>query len=220
MIVPRRKYFPDPNHTLEDGLLDIFDEINTEILLEAYSHGIFPWPQEGLPILWFSPVERGILDFKNLKIPKSFQKFLKKTNFEIKYNTAFEKVIRACAKKPRPNQSGTWITTKIIKAYLQFHRDGYAHSIEAWQNGHLIGGLYGVYVGGVFAGESMFYDVAEASKICLYHLIEKLKTQGQTWMDTQTLSPMLRAWGGTLISRQEFLQRLHKAQAEERVIKI
>lgn len=210
LFAEQRQFFPHPSTSSADGLVDVNDNINTEMLLEAYSFGIFPWPYEGLPILWFSPKERGVLDFADLKVPKSFKKFMKHSPFELTVNKAFGEVVERCSLQLRPNQDGTWITPRMRKAYEQFQRDGYAFSFEAWENKTLVGGLYGVFVGGVFAGESMFFAKPNASKFCLFSLIEILSSQGVTWMDIQMVTPLLKMWGGKYISRQQFLLRLER----------
>ena len=209
-----RRFFPDPQMTLADGLIMVGGELSLENLLEAYSFGIFPWPQPGLPTLWFSPEQRGILDFKDLHWSRSFLKFKRSTNWRITVNEDFPAVIRQCAQIPRPGQEGTWITPDIEKSYIDFHRAGYAHSIECRSEGELIGGLYGVYVGNVFAGESMFYRRDNASKLCLWWLIEQLKGRGHTWMDAQMVSESLRPLGGKYIPRKQFLQRLAAAHKQ------
>ena len=203
-----RVFFPDPRVALRDGLVLVSDELSVSTLLEAYSFGIFPWPQEDLPVLWFSPDPRGILDFKDFHCSRSFKKFLKKTQLQITFDVAFEQVVQECSQVPRPNQSGTWITSEILKTYGEFHRAGYAHSVECWDGDLLVGGLYGVLVGGVFAGESMFYKSDGASKFCFYSLVEKLKSMGMEWMDLQMITPVTEQFGGRYISRSEFLNRL------------
>ena len=219
LFAKQRQRFPDPSVTLEDGLLDVSDDLSVETLVEAYSFGIFPWPQEGLPTLWFSPPERGILELNQYKPSTKFQKFLNKCDWSYRFNSNFETVIQKCQKAPRPGQDGTWITGKILEAYLKFHQAGYAHSIECYdRQQQLIGGLYGVYVGGVFCGESMYYDVDNASKFCLHHLVQTLKAQSQQWMDIQMVTPYLESVGAHYISRSEFLQKLEESKKTARPI--
>ena len=205
----KRLHFPDP-HKFTDvsGVIGIGDEMNSEILLEAYSFGIFPWPEPHLPILWFSPDPRGIIEFKDLHISRSLKKALSKDPYKITYNTCFSRVIENCAKATRPNETGTWITEYMIKNYKKFHEEGYAHSVECWINGELAGGLYGVYVAGVFSGESMFHKKDNASKYCLLNLIKKLKSMGDTWMDIQMVTENLKHFGGKYISRKSYLEKL------------
>lgn len=210
--VHQRRFFPDPGKDTMDGIVAMGDELRVETLLEAYSFGIFPWPHSELPCLWFCPDQRGILEFADLHISRSLEKFIKKVNWEIKWNTDFEAVIRQSAQTPRAGQKGTWITEPIIRAYLDFHRAGYAHSIECYAEDELIGGVYGVYVGGVFSGESMFFKRSNASKFALLGLIEHLKTRGLTWMDIQMITPVTENLGGRYIPKNEFLRKMKLAQ--------
>lgn len=204
--------FPDPLTAADDGLLCYGGDLSIETLVDAYGHGIFPWPQEGLPLLWFSPLERGVLDFSEVHWPKRFLRDLKDESFQITFNQAFPAVIRECAKVPRSHEMGTWITPAIQKAYVKFHEAGYAHSVECWHNDELVGGLYGVCVKGVFAGESMFYKVSNASKRCLYGLVAKLQASGFEWIDIQMVTPVLETLGGKYISREDFQIRVREAQ--------
>ena len=208
-----RKLFSDPEQAPDDGLVAMGDEMSVDILLEAYSFGIFPWPHDEAPVLWFSPNPRGVLDFDAFRISRSFQKFLRQTDFKITFNKNFPEVINACCHQRRPGQSGSWITSHLLKHYLEFHKAGYAHSVECWSSeGELVGGLYGVYVAGVFSGESMFFKRSNASKLCLYRLIEFLKEQGLSWMDIQMVTDNLEQLGGKYVSRKEFLKRLEAAK--------
>lgn len=208
-------HFPDPREAGEDGLLCVGGDLQVETLVNAYSQGIFPWPQEGLPLLWFSPRKRGVLDFAEVHWPRRFLQEMRARPLRITFNRAFEQVIHECASVPRTHESGTWILPPIEGAYTRFHRAGYAHSVECWDDqDRLVGGLYGVFVAGVFAGESMFHHVNGASKRCLYALVEKLSAQGLTWMDTQMVTPVLETFGGKYISRDEFLARLAAAHAD------
>lgn len=204
-------YFPDPERTLDDGLLCIGGNLEVETLCEAYSKGIFPWPQEGYPLLWFSPPERGVLDFEDLHISRSLKKMMGRVDWTLSFNQCFESVIQACAAQERPGQDGTWILSPMVEAYINLHRAGYAHSIEVWQGSDLIGGLYGVYIGGVFSGESMFYKQPNASKFAFISFVDFLKSKGLTWLDMQMVTPSLKAFGGKYISREEFLRRLEEA---------
>jgi leucyl/phenylalanyl-tRNA---protein transferase len=206
------KVFPDPREATEDGLLCIGGALDVPTLLQAYSKGIFPWPQEGYPLLWFSPSQRGVLDFSELHLSRTFLRDLKKTDLQFTFNKAFPKVIQACSQIPRSHETGTWILPEMVQAYIAFHKAGHAHSIEAWRDGKLVGGLYGVYVGGVFSGESMFYTESNASKLCLYKMILHLRNKGLTWLDTQMVTPLVEKLGGKYISRDEFLDRLKLAQ--------
>lgn len=204
----RRRFFPDPMGPTLDGIVTMGAPLSLITLIEAYSFGIFPWPHPELPLLWFSPDERGVIDFKDLKVPKSFRKFLNKNPFTISINQAFASVVEECADTPRPGQSGTWITEQILDAYKEFHHAGYAHSLEVWEGNDLVGGIYGVLIGGVFAGESMFFKRSNASKVALYSLIEHLKTLGHTWMDIQMLTPVTESFGGKYIFKKEYYERI------------
>jgi leucyl/phenylalanyl-tRNA--protein transferase len=213
LFAERLETFLPPDRALEEGLVDVSDNISVERLLEAYSFGIFPWPQEGFPILWFSPKERGVLEFKDLHVPKSLAKWRKRNSeLTLTWNQAFVDVISACARVPRPGQSGTWITSKLKAAYVDFHHAGYAHSLECWRENELVGGIYGVYVAGVFCGESMFHREANVSKLCMVQLVKALKSMGLKWMDIQMLTPVTEALGGKLIARKEFLSWLAKSK--------
>jgi leucyl/phenylalanyl-tRNA--protein transferase len=211
----RRVPFPDPRSAGEDGLLCVGGDLSVETLVAAYSLGVFPWPQEGLPLLWFSPFERGVLDFTDLHWPRRFLRVVRSGGFEVTFNRAFADVVRECAKVPRSHEKGTWILPEMQTAYLDFHRAGYAHSVEAWREGRLVGGLYGVYVGGVFSGESMFYHESDASKICLHALVTALSSAGVTWIDTQMVTPILETFGGKYISRDEYLDRVAEAEPRD-----
>ncbi len=206
--------FPDPNTADEYGLLAIGGNFEIETLRLAYSQGIFPWPQAGHTYLWFSPPERGIIEFKDFHVPKSLAKEIKQKSYRFTFNENFKEVIENCANVPRPNQPGTWITKEIIESYTEFHKAGFAHSIECWETTNLVAGLYGVWVGGVFMAESMFYKKSNASKICLVQLAEFLKSKGHSWMDIQMVTPVLELMGGKYISRAEFLPKLKSAQLE------
>ncbi len=201
--------FPDPRTAGEDGLLCVGGDLRVDTLVSAYSQGIFPWPQEGLPLLWFSPARRGVLDFSDVHWPRRLLQEIRSEPMRVTFNHAFERVIHECATVPRLNETGTWILPPIEGAYKRFHEAGYAHSVECWSpEGELIGGLYGVFIQGVFAGESMFHRVSGASKRCLYELVRKLADQGLTWIDTQMVSPVLETFGAKYISRDDFLSRL------------
>ncbi len=194
------------------------DDLRVERLLEAYSFGIFPWPHGDLPTLWFSPEARGVLDFSDFHVPRSLLKLMRRHCFKFSFNRAFAEVIESCATAARPGQQGSWITPKMARAYLEFHRAGYAHSLEVWDDSNLIGGIYGVYVAGVFCGESMFFRRANASKLALVRLVEFLRGHGLNWIDTQMVTPVLEQFGGKHISRRSFLGRLEKAKADARFI--
>lgn len=170
-------------------------------------------------MLWFSPERRGVLDFAHYHSARSFQRFLRKTPLTVSFDRAFDRVIKECARAPRPGQAGTWITPEICAAYVQMHKRGHAHSVECWSGGDLVGGLYGTYVAGVFSAESMFYLLPNASKVCLHTLIRELSEQGLTWIDVQMVSEITALAGGHYVSREEFLRRLQKSQAQPIALK-
>lgn len=215
LFAPHRVTFPDPEKSLE-GLVDISDDLSCDRLLEAYSFGIFPWPQgEGnLPTLWFCPENRGVLDFSDFHPSASLKKLSRQGKFEFSFNRAFDHVIELCSQMPRPEQSGTWITPRLITAYKKFHRAGYAHSVEVWSGGKLAGGLYGVWAAGSFSGESMFFLKPNASKLALLELVEILRANGVEWMDIQMVTPLSESFGGKYIKRPEFLKRLAASKAK------
>ena len=204
--------FPDPSRANPDGLLMVGGDIEPEMLKSAYSQGVFPWPQPGYPPLWFSPPERGVLEFKNFKIPKSTAKKIKQKHFEIRWNQNFRNVMENCAKVPRGEESGTWILPEMLEAYESLAKEGLAISVEAYRDKLLVGGLYGVLIHGVFSGESMFFKESEASKVCLVHLVERLKNEGHDWIDIQMVTPLLEQFGGKYIDRVLFLKWLKERQ--------
>lgn len=206
-------FFPEVESATPEGLLAYGGDLSPSRLLLAYRKGIFPWYNAGDPILWWSPDPRLVLFLDEFKLRKSLKKRLK--SFEIRYDTAFEEVMKACGEIPREGQKGSWIIPEVIEAYSVLHDMGYAHSIEAWQEGKLVGGLYGVVIGKMFFGESMFARVSDASKAAFATLIERLKAEGFTMIDCQIPSPHLKSLGAREISRTEFMQRLQGAVDEE-----
>ncbi|MDE2291605.1 MAG: leucyl/phenylalanyl-tRNA--protein transferase, partial [Elusimicrobia bacterium] len=161
-----------------ESLCAVGGDLRPETLLEAYAHGIFPWPQRGAPLLWHSPDPRGVLDFESLRVPRSLRQQARRAGFTFTADRAFDAVVAGCAQSPRPGQSGTWITPAMRRAYGRLHLLGAAHSVECWAGGELAGGLYGVYVRGVFSGESMFHRVSSASKACLVETARRLAARG------------------------------------------
>ncbi|MCB9073417.1 MAG: leucyl/phenylalanyl-tRNA--protein transferase [Bdellovibrionaceae bacterium] len=207
--------FPDPRQADENGIVAIGGTLEVASLIDAYSHGIFPWPHKDYPMLWFSPEERGILFFADLHIPRSLKKWLNKCEMTVTFDTHFSDVIMKCATRKRKGQKDTWITEGMVQAYQELHTQGYAHSVECWLGDTLVGGLYGVYIGGVFSAESMFYIESGASKVCLLALIDKLEKMGHYWLDTQMVTSVVEDFGGVYISREEFLRLLSEAQMAE-----
>lgn len=196
-----RLVFPDPELAEDDGLLAVEGDLSPERLLLAYSNGIFPWYSDDTPILWYSPHERFVLFPAELKISKSMRQVLNSGRFTVTRNQDFAGVIRACAAAPRQGQEGTWITAEMQEAYIRLHHLGHAHSYEVWENGNLVGGLYGVAVGHVFCGESMFSKVSNASKTAL---IRVCKSGLYSLIDCQVHTDHLTSMGARDISRDEY----------------
>lgn len=205
--------FPDPRTATEEGVVAVGGDLHPDSLLLAYRQGIFPWPVEGMPLLWFSPAERGVLDFADLHLPRSLVRARRRSTLRCTIDKAFAAVIRACADAPRPGQAGTWITPEIITAYVRLHRMGIAHSVDVWHDDRLAGGIYGVDVDGAFAAESMFHREPNASKLALLFLVDHLRAHGLDWLDIEVLSPHLERLGAKAISRDEFLERLRRTRA-------
>ena len=210
MPIPR---FPDPRDASPEGIVAIGGELRTPLLLAPYRQGIFPWPVDGLPLLWFSPAERGVIEFAELHVPRSLARARRRTSLRFTIDHAFAEVIQACAATPRPGQPGTWITPAVRRAYTELHRLGFAHSVESWDGDELVGGVYGVDVDGAFAAESMFYRQPNASKLALLHLVSHLERRGLDWMDVQVLTPHLARLGAKAIPRDAFLRRLQQTRA-------
>jgi leucyl/phenylalanyl-tRNA--protein transferase len=199
--------FPDPCKS-EDDIVSIGGNLSPGILLSAYEQGIFPWYGPDDPIIWQSPDPRCVIFPDKLYISSSMKKILKNGTFNITFDSDFEGVIKGCAKKIRPRQNGTWITNDIIEAFTELHRLGWAHSAEAWQNGELVGGCYGLLLGRAFCGESMFADVANASKAAFLSFAELLFDHKVAFIDCQVPTNHLISLGGEELSRREFLALL------------
>lgn len=201
--------FPPVERALEEpnGLLAAGADLSEARLLDAYASGIFPWYSAGQPVLWWSPDPRMVLIPAELKIPRSLKKRLARRDYEVRADSAFEEVIRACA-EPRRGQDGTWITDDMAEAYLRLHRSGHAHSVETWIGGTLTGGLYGVELGRMFYGESMFARAPDASKIALAHLVRQLARRACGLIDCQMKTPLLARFGAREIPRREFVRKL------------
>ena len=204
--------FPDPNNAPREGLLAVGGALRVEWLQAAYSRGIFPWYSEGEPIMWWSPDPRAILYPDQIRISRSLGKCLQQNRFKITLDTQFTSVIRACA-SPRPSggDPATWITAAMEEAYSELHHAGIAHSVEVWLEGNLVGGLYGVSVGSVFCGESMFSQVSNASKVALVLLCRLLSEWGYQFIDCQLPTAHLISLGAVSVSRSHFLAALKAA---------
>ena len=205
-----RLWFPEARHAVASGphagLVAFGGDLSVPRLLLAYRSGIFPWTAN--PVTWWSPDPRGIFELEQFHVSRSLARTLRKNPFEITFDRAFREVITACAKTPRP---GGWITREFIAAYTALHEAGHAHSVECWQAGALVGGVYGVAAGGLFAGESMFHRADNASKVALFHLMLRLRERGFQLFDTQMVTPATRPLGAVEISRAKYLRRLAAA---------
>lgn len=202
--------FPPIETASPEGLLAIGGSLDEETLLTAYRQGIFPWPiSADSPLTWFSPDPRGILYTEEFHCSKSFIKFLKTTTYEVKFNTNFESVLNNCAMAVRKHETGTWITQEIMDGYLDFFNTGHAYCVEVYDEGILIGGLYGVAIGKYVSGESMFHLKDNASKVALYALIGILKKNKISMLDTQMVTPIIESMGGKNISRSSFQSELN-----------
>lgn len=203
--------FPPPDYADPSGLIAVGGDLSSERLLEAYRVGIFPWYSDDQPILWWSPDPRFILELDEFKISRSLQKTLRRKIFQVTFDRVFEEVIAACSVVPREGQRGTWITQEMRDAYLELHGLGYAHSVESWFGGKLVGGLYGVSLGKAFFGESMFHHKTDASKVALATLVDKLRTWGFHFIDSQMTTEHMMSLGAKEVPRRIFLKRLQSA---------
>jgi leucyl/phenylalanyl-tRNA--protein transferase len=206
-----RLIFPPPALADPNGILALGGDLRPERLLLAYSMGIFPWYSEDMPILWHSPDPRLVLTPATLHVGRSLRKAMRRRPYEIRLDTAFADVIDACAQSPRPGQNGTWITGEMRAAYVELHRRGFAHSAEAWQDQRLVGGLYGVSLGGVFFGESMFAYASDASKLAFVTLMRQLAAWGIDLVDCQVHTEHLASLGAEEWPRARFLAALQRA---------
>ncbi|MCJ2163673.1 MULTISPECIES: leucyl/phenylalanyl-tRNA--protein transferase [unclassified Pseudodesulfovibrio] len=202
--------FPDPEKADPDGLLAVGGDLSPQRLLTAYANGIFPWYAEDSPILWWSTNPRLVLIPHELHLPRSLHRVLNKGTFTFTLDTRFEAVIRRCACCPRPEQEGTWIVEDMVEAYTLLHELGYAHSVEAWQGDDLVGGLYGVSLGSVFYGESMFYNVPDASKAAFAVLVKQLEKWQFSLIDCQQTTKHLLRFGARELQRFRFLAMLRE----------
>jgi len=214
-MIPQIRYeliFPDPSHANEAGILAFGGDLSPSRLMLAYRNGIFPWYSKGDPILWWSPSPRLILNLDDFKLRRSLKKRIK--HFEFRFDTAFEAVVQQCGITPRPGQKESWILPEIVEAYTVLHTMGHAHSVEAYQDGKLVGGLYGVVVGKAFCGESMFSHVSDASKAAFAVLVAHLKAWGFDFVDAQVPTEHLKSLGAIEVDRDYFLMRLNAVNHE------
>ncbi len=212
MILDHRLRFPDPRRADAEGLVAIGGDLSPERLLLAYRSGIFPWTVH--PVTWWSPGMRGIFDWDKFHIPRSLLRVLRKPIFEVTIDRAFREVMQGCAESA-PGRRSTWISPEFIEAYTRLHQAGQAHSVECWQQKQLVGGIYGVHVGGLFAGESMFHRTSNASKVALVALVAHLRERGFSLFDVQMVTDATLAFGAIELPRDEYLERLAKAVVKE-----
>lgn len=203
--------FPNPRLACNEGILAYGGDLSAKRLISAYANGIFPWYNEDEPILWWSPNPRLVMELDEFKVSKSLAKAIKKEKFEVKFDENFTQVMIECKNIFRPTQDGTWLQDELIQAYTHLHEIGYAHSFESYYEGELVGGGYGLVIGDMFCGESMFAKKSNASKVALYHLVQRLKQKGFSLLDCQTPTEHLQSLGAKCISRNEFLDKLAKS---------
>lgn len=196
--------FPHPSQASPEGIVAVGGELSLELIQEAYANGIFPWPHDGLPLLWFSPDPRGILIFEKLHVPRSLKKEMKKNSYTFTVSQDFQGVIKACETADRGGQ-GTWITPEMRKAYIELFEKGGALSVECWEGPTLVGGIYGVLSKNYFSAESMFFVRSNCGKMCFVKLVEHLQCLGHTWMDVQMVTEVVGNFGAELIHREKFL---------------
>jgi leucyl/phenylalanyl-tRNA--protein transferase len=215
--LPEDLVFPHPSLADEDGLLAIGGDLSPDRLILAYANGIFPWYSEGQPILWWSPNPRLVLFPEKFKVSKSLQQSIRNKKYTVAFDQNFEAVILKCAASARPEQDGTWISEEMIEAYVKLHELGFAHSVETIMDGKLVGGLYGVSLGRIFYGESMFFTERDASKVALFYLVEKLESWDFLAVDAQQDTEHMRSLGAETIPSEEFLKLLDKSLAYETI---
>jgi leucyl/phenylalanyl-tRNA---protein transferase len=203
--------FPPPEGASPEGIVAVGGDFRPERLLLGYAQGIFPWPSDGLPLLWFSPDPRFVLPLDAVHVPKSLKKRLRRETYSVRFDTQFSSVIRACAAAPRQGQRGTWITEELMDGYEALHRRGFAHSVEAYEGERLVGGLYGVALGRAFFGESMFAEAPDASKCAFAVLLAHLKHWGFSLVDCQVYTEHLERFGAIEMPRASFLRSLRAA---------
>ncbi len=207
-FLSRELYFPPVHQASAEGIVAIGGDLSPERLMLAYRSGIFPWFEDDEPILWWSPPERMVLLFPELKISKSMRNIINRGIFKVTWNTAFEQVIKNCRTIKRDGQPGTWITPEMVTAYCKLHELGYAKSVEVWQDGELVGGLYGIDLGHIFCGESMFSKVSNASKMAFIALAKKLELENYRLLDCQVYNDHLDSLGACEILREDFIEVL------------
>ena len=206
--IPEQHIFPPPGEADESGILGVGGDLDPRRVYLAYRMGIFPWYSDPQPILWWSPDPRMVLFPERLRIPRSLGKRIRQRRYRVTMDRAFGEVVRRCKQKPRPGQDGTWITAEMLACYDGLFQAGVAHSIEAWDGDRLVGGLFGVSLGRVFAGDSMFADAPDASKVAFVHFVRQFQLWGGTCIDSQVHTEHLERFGGELIPRRDYLALL------------
>ena len=215
--LPDEALFPNPGMAEEDGLLAIGGDLSPERLLNAYAQGIFPWYSDGQPFLWWSPDPRMILFPEGFKRSKNLRRTVESGKFEVKFDSNFIGVISNCSEISRKEQPGTWITSEMKAAYIRLHQLGFAHSVETYLDEKLVGGLYGISIGGAFFGESMFHLVTDASKVALWHLVDRTLKWNIDFIDVQQDTAHLRSLGAVTIERKKFLILLGESLNKETI---
>jgi len=211
-ILDRQLRFPDPRQADAEGLVAVGGDLSPPRLLLAYRSGLFPWTVR--PVTWWSPDPRGVFELDGFHVSHSLARVLRQRRFEVTIDQAFREVMAGCA-APAAGRRSTWITPEFIAAYSELHRQGHAHSLECWREGRLAGGVYGVAVGGLFAGESMFHVMTDASKVALFHLVEHLRARAFLLFDVQMLTPITSRLGAVTIDREVYLRRLAEAVSRD-----
>ena len=211
-VGPSPWVFPDVATASAEGLVAVGGDLAVETLVEAYWRGLFPWPHRGMPLPWFSPDPRGLVEVGHLHVSRTLRRRLARCGWETTVDTHFEAVVAACAE--RPSGEGTWITGAMRSAYAALHRLGWAHSLEVWDGGRLVGGIYGVRVGGCFTGESMFHRETDASKVAMADLLDRWEEAGGAFLDVQIVTDHLRSMGAEEVPRERFLARLGQVREE------
>ncbi len=212
VLLDDRLQFPNPRRADAEGLVAIGGEMSVPRLLLAYRSGIFPWTAN--PLTWWSPDPRAIFELSRFHVSRSLARTLRQARFRVTVDQAFREVIQGCA-APGPGRRETWISKEFVAAYTDLHTQGHAHSVECWRDHDLVGGVYGVSIGGFFAGESMFHRVSDASKVALFHLVQRLAARAFLLFDIQMLTPITRQLGGVSIPRATYLRRLKEAVSSE-----
>jgi leucyl/phenylalanyl-tRNA--protein transferase len=207
VFAPDRPWVP-PEFATPEGIVGVGGDLDPETLLKAYTAGVFPWFNPGDPVIWWSPDPRGVIPLDTFHVPRRLAATIRQNKFRVTVNTQFADVMRGCAEN---RTDGTWVTDEMVEGYTELHRQGHAHSVEVWHGDELAGGVYGVSVGGLFAGESMFHRVRDASKVALVALLTRLRDRGFVLFDTQIVNDHTAQFGAVDISRNEYLRRLRIA---------